>query len=91
MGVSLWDGIRRQDIGGPTFDGLGHLTYHAIMVGCTGASCFPRRMKIRTSEESEMNNHSSGMRVPGEKPFFDKSEHVAVVLNICAQALGQEA
>jgi hypothetical protein len=42
-------------------------------------------MEAYTTQESDIINHSPGIRVPGDEPFFGKSEHVTVVVTVGAQ------
>ena len=42
-------------------------------------------MEAYPAQESGIINHSPGIRVPGDEPFFDKSEHVTVILTVGAQ------
>ena len=42
-------------------------------------------MEVSPAQQSGIINHSPGIRVPGDEPFFGKSEHVTVVLTVGAQ------
>ena len=48
-------------------------------------SHLPSETEVGTAQESDIVSHSPGMRVPGDEPFFDKLEHVAVVVTLRAQ------
>ena len=58
---------------------------------CRSGLCWPSgshlpcEMEVCTAQESDIINHSPGIRVPGDEPFFGKSEHVTVVLTVGAQ------
>ena len=50
-----------------------------------GGSHLPCEMEVYTARESDLINCLPGIRVPGDEPFFGKSEHVTVVLTVGAQ------